>query len=259
MMAAVLASWIGLMIPLPQSAESVIPSGTIPVGIVLHGWSVVTEQQVITEYPTLGHRPMKLMLPLKLSVRGSEVLLVGMLRSEGIELKPIRRGVSRSAHWATTDPSASPPLARYEVRVIRIEHIHPEPICELLRNEAGKLEASIGPLDRRSRFVPDLRSGSVIISCASPARLSRYVKLLAAADRPPVAGTHRPVLRHWRVRFSRASELAQQLDRAWKERGGVPIHVVPHEASNNLLIRVPKHIWPAVETLLEQLDRASDS
>lgn len=258
-MTVVLAAWIGLMIPIPQSEESVIPSGTIPVGIVLQGWSVVTEQQVITEFPTLGHRPLKMIRPMKLTVSGSEMLLLGMLRSEGIELKPIRRGVSRSAHWATTDPSASPPLARYEVRVIRIEHIHPEPICELLRNEAGKLEASIGPLDRRSRFVPDLRSGSVIISCASPARLSRYVKLLDAADRPPVAGTHRPVLRHWRVRFSRASELAVELDRAWTDRGGVPIHIVPHEASNNLLIRVPKHLWPAVETLLEQLDRASGS
>ena len=259
MITVVLASWIGLMIPLPQTGESVIPSGSIPAGIVLQGWSVLTEQQVITEYSTLGHRPLKMIRPLRLSVPGCEILLLGMLRSEGIELKPIRRGVSKSAHWATTDPSASPPLARYEVRVIRIEHVHPEPICKLLRNEAGKREASTGPLDRRSRFVPDLRSGSVIISCASPARLSHYLKLLSAADRPPVAGTHRPVLRHWRTRFGRASELALELDRAWEDRGGVPIHVVPHGPSNTLLIRVPKHIWPAVLTLLEQLDRDSDS
>ena len=107
--------------------------------------------------------------------------------------------------------------------------------------------------------MPDPRSGSVIISCASPARLSHYLKLLSAADRPPVAGTHRPVLRHWRTRFGRASELALELDRAWEDRGGVPIHVVPHGPSNTLLIRVPKHIWPAVLTLLEQLDRDSDS
>jgi hypothetical protein len=247
------AAWLGLLIPLPQSADSVLPAGKIPTGALLNGWSLITGQELVPENNTLGHRPLRLLEPLTLSA-GGEVLIVGLLRSEGILLKPIRRGLAHGPHWATTDVQATPPLARYQVRVVRLEHLTPEPICKLLRSEADKREKEIGPLDRPSRFVADPRTGSVIISCTSPLRLQHYQKLLSAADRPPVAGTHRPVLRNWRVRQGRVSDLALELDQAWNKRGGVALHVVEHLQSNSLMIRVPKHLWPTVEQLLEQLD-----
>jgi len=254
----VLTAWLGLLLPLPQSADSVLPAGNIPVGVLLSGWSLLTDQKVISESSTLGHRNVRLLEPLSIS-RGGEILLVGLLRSEGIVLKPIHPGLVRGPHWATTNPSSNPPLARFAVRVVRLVHVNPEPICELLRTEAEKREKRLGPLDRPSRFVPDPRTGSVVISCTSPIRLQHYLKLLSAADCPPVPGTQRPVLRNWKVRYGTASELALELDRAWKKRGGIPIHVVEHRPSNSLMIRVPKHIWPAVERLLEKLDSAPGS
>lgn len=254
----VLTAWLGLLLPLPQSADSVLPSGTIPVGALLSGWSLLTEQEMIAESSTLGHRKVRLLEPLSIS-GGGEVLIIGLLRSEGIELKPIHPRLVIGPHWATTDPTSNPPLARFVVRVVRLEHVNPEPICELLRIEANKREHQLGPLDRPSRFVPDPRTGSVVISCTSPIRLQHYLKLLSAADCPPVPGTQRPVLRNWKVRYGTASDLALELDRAWKKRGGIPIHVVEHRPSNSLMIRVPKHIWPAVERLLEKLDSAPGS
>ncbi|MEC9477415.1 MAG: hypothetical protein VX764_10290 [Planctomycetota bacterium] len=255
MSAIIFTTWISLLLPLPQSAESVLPAGDLPVGVLLSGWGLLTEQQLISESSTLGHRSFRLLEPLSLT-RGGEILVRGLLRSEGIELQPIHRGLVLGPHWATTRPDAKPPLARFEVRVIRLLHVNPEPICELLREEARKRETDLGPLDRHSRFVPDPRTGSVVISCTSAIRLQHYLKLLSAADRPPVAGTHRPVLRSWRVRHGTVNELAIELDRAWKRRGGVPLHVVEHLPSNSLMIRLPKHIWPTVEQLLEQLDPA---
>lgn len=257
MIPVMLASWIGLLLPLPQSDQSMIPAGQIPVGILLQGWSLATDQQVISESSILGHRSILLLRPLALSTSTSTLLLRAQLKQAGIELKPIRRGLVRGPHWATTDPDAEPPLARYQIRVIPLQHLDPEPICQLLREDARKREQEIGPLDRYSRFVADPRTGSVIISCTSARRLEQYLKLLSAADCPPVAGTQRPVLRNWSTRFGRAKELALELDRAWKERGGRPIHVVAHRASNSLMIRLPKHLWPAVEKLLDQLDRPS--
>ncbi len=258
MSATLLATWIGLMIPLAQSEESIIPAGNIPVGLVLQGWSVLTDQQVLTQRPDLGHRSVQILRPLRLSAPSMEPVLRGLLRSEGIELKPIRRGLVHGPHWATTDPSEMPPLERYQVRVIRLQHLDPEPICRLLENAASTRESDLGPLDRRSRFVADPRIGAVIISCTSSVRLDHYLKLLSAADRPAVAGTQRPVLKSWKTRYGRASELATSLEASWEERGGQPIHVVVHTASNSLMIRVPKQLWPAVERLLDQLDRPDD-
>ena len=241
MIPLLLSCWIGLLVPLPQSNQSVIPAGQIPAGLLLQGWSLATDQSVIMESSILGHRSIPLLRPLNLSSSSSALILRAQLKSKGIELKPIRKGLVRGPHWATTDPDSEPPLA----------------LCQLLREDAHKREQEIGPLDRYSRFVPDPRTGSVVISCTSPRRLEQYLKLLSAADCPPVAGTHRPVLRNWATRFGRAGELALELDRAWKERGGLPIHVVTHRASNSLMIQVPKHLWPAVEKLLDELDRPS--
>ncbi|MGE4618531.1 MAG: hypothetical protein AAEJ04_01840, partial [Planctomycetota bacterium] len=81
----------------------------------------------------------------------------------------------------------------------------------------------------------------------------------SAADRPPVAGTQRPVLRHWPSRRGRVADLALELEQAWNERGGIPLHIVEHSQSNSLMIRVPKHLWPTVEQLLEKLDPLPDS
>lgn len=253
MNAILFTAWIGLSLPLPQSPDSILPAGNLPVGVLLSGWSLLTEQEIISDSSTLGHRTFRLLEPLSLA-RGGEILIVGLLRSEGIELKPIHRGLIRGPHWATTNPTSRPPLARFQVRVVQLQHIAPEPMCQLLRGEAEKREQQLGPLDRSSRFVSDPRTGSVVISCTSAIRLQHYLKLLSAADRPPVAGTHRPVLRSWNVRHGDVSELALELDRAWKKRGGVPLHVVPHLPSNTLMIRVPKQLWPTVEQLLEQLD-----
>ncbi|MBT5737167.1 MAG: hypothetical protein HOI29_01180 [Planctomycetes bacterium] len=257
MIPVILSCWIGLLLPLPQSNQSVIPAGQIPAGVLLQGWSLATDQSVILESPILGHRSIPLLRPLNLSSSSSALILRAQLKSKGIELKPIRKGLVRGPHWATTDPDSEPPLARYQIRVVALQHLDPEPICQLLREDARKREQEIGALDRYSRFVPDPRTGSVVISCTSPRRLEQYLKLLSAADCPPVAGTHRPVLRNWATRFGRAKELALELDRAWKERGGQPIHVITHQASNSLMIRTPKHLWPAVEKLLDELDRPS--
>ncbi|MGE4618816.1 MAG: hypothetical protein AAEJ04_03290, partial [Planctomycetota bacterium] len=172
-------AWLGLLLPLPQSADSVLPAGMIPTGAILNGWSLLTGQELVPENSTLGHRPLRLLEPLSLST-GGEVLIVGLLRSEGILLKPIRRGLTHGPHWATTDPQATPPMNRYQVRVVRLEHLTPEPICKLLRSEAQKQEKEIGLFDRPSRFVADSRTGSVVISCTSPLRLQHYLKLLSA-------------------------------------------------------------------------------
>ncbi|MBT6540049.1 MAG: hypothetical protein HOM39_00580, partial [Planctomycetes bacterium] len=87
MIPVILSCWIGLLLPLPQSNQSVIPAGQIPAGVLLQGWSLATDQSVILESPILGHRSIPLLRPLNLSSSSSALILRAQLKSKGIELK----------------------------------------------------------------------------------------------------------------------------------------------------------------------------
>ena len=49
--------------------------------------------------------------------------------------------------------------------------------------------------------------------------------------------------------------LEELLNQRWEDRGGQPIHIVVNEPTNSLMIRIPRHLWPEAQKILEELDQ----
>ncbi len=255
MNALTICVWVGLSLPFPQQVGDQLPAGYIPAGCVLHAWSLSTGESLILESSKIGHLPVKILKPIQVTKSASDFLQT-LLQSSGLFLKPITRS---STHWVTMDPLKMPPRPTQIIRVIPIQHLDCDSICDLLRQEAKRREKNLEPLDRYSNFVSDLRSNSVVITVASEPRLKYYLNFIAKTDQPPELGNDRPVLRSWRAQKMRSSQLAELLKDRWSDRGGQPIQVVANESTNTLLIRIPLHLWAEAEKILQQLDGHSDS
>ncbi|HIA27736.1 MAG TPA: hypothetical protein EYN79_06390 [Planctomycetes bacterium] len=235
-----------------------LPAGNLPAGVLFQAYTAVSGNPLIPENERVGNRSIRLAVPLVLH-RDSEAILRALLRKQGIFLMDLRSGRPKFGCYATTDPTAAPPLFRPLVRVHRLRYIKPDAAIDLLRQLASQLERSLREFEEPSRFVADERTGAVVVNCFSRERLRRYLELLEACDIPPEEGTHRPILRTWKARYVDPKSLAELLEKSWQARGGQPLTVVVQVSSGSLLIRVSRHLWPEVEGLLGVLDRRPGS
>ena len=239
---------------MPSNEGDVLPKGTLPAACVLKGWSLLSGVPLVHENPTMGHTPVQLLSPFQLLPKNQR-LLEAILNQSGLFLKPVGAIRQPRAYWVTHHRLAEPPRPKPVVQVVRLDHLEPEEGVKILRAEANMKEKNLDLLDRYSNFVASPRTRSVVLTCASNERLHHYLKVLQRSDRVPPRREDGPALKIWKARFLRAPMLEELLNQRWEDRGGQPIHIVVNEPTNSLMIRIPRHLWPEAQKILEELDQ----
>ncbi|OUU20059.1 MAG: hypothetical protein CBC13_11245 [Planctomycetia bacterium TMED53] len=244
-----------LLLPLPTEPGDVLPKGYLPAASLLRGWALLSDAPLVYAEDKMGNTPVNLLKPFTLNHQNFQ-LLEALLNNSGLFLKPVGSADQPRAYWITYNPLADPPRPKPIIEVIQLEHLDPEEAVDLLRSEARSKEKNLDPLDRYSNFVPSPRTNSIVLNCASNARLNHYLRLIREKDQRPPPNQDRPALKIWKAQFMRAPLLAELLEQRWEDRGGQGIHVVVNEPTNSLLIRIPEHLWKEAQKMLQDLDRS---
>ncbi len=243
-----------LFMPFPDKAGDILPQGTLPAASVLQGWSVITGLPIAHEHPAIGNTPVRMLNPLRVASENRR-LLETVLNQSGLYVKPVGDIRQPRAYWVTHQPLAEPPRPKPVMRVVHLQHLEPEEGIRILRAEADRKEKNLDLLDRYSNFVASPRTRSIVMTCASHERLRHYLRVLESSDQRPPTNDEGPALKVWKARYLRAAILEQLLSERWDDRGGQPIRVVVNEPTNSLLIRIPRHLWPEAEKMLQELDQ----
>ncbi|MEE8141698.1 MAG: secretin N-terminal domain-containing protein, partial [Planctomycetota bacterium] len=148
-------------------------------------------------------------------------------------------------------PESSP---HFRVAIVTLHHVAAGEAAELMNRFAKE---SVEPAEQgkpAGYFVPEPRTGQLVIRYTSEEQLARYQQMLRLID-VPKKEAQRPVLRTWKARRHFVEELAELFQTEWKKSGGARLSIVPHLETNTLLIRLAPQLWPPVKELLEKLDR----
>lgn len=243
-----------LLMPFPTQEGDTLPQGTLPAASVLQGWVLITGVPLAHEHSAIGNTPISLLNPFEV-VPENRRLLERILNQSGLFMKPVGAIQQPRAYWVTQQPLAEPPRPKPVMKVVHLKHLDPEEGVRILRAEAGHREKNLDLLDRYSNFVASPRTRSIVVTCASTDRLQHYLKVLESSDQRPPKKEDGLALKVWKARFLRASILEELLTRRWEDRGGQPIRVVVNEPTNSLLFRIPRHLWPEAEKILQELDQ----
>ena len=242
--------------PLTEASHSTaLEPGVYPAGVLIAAIGRLTEQPVHGSIPGLGNLPVELDRRL-LVTPGHLAAMQSILFDSGIALERLDPDSEAPTAWLATLATAEHdrPI-RLQVRVLAIRHAPVEEVAFRLNTIAKERETLLPPGDVPTHFVADPRTGSLIARYTSSERLESYLELLLELDRPAPSGEKTPVLRTYRPRHLRASDLLPLFEAEWDRAGGHAVRVIAPPQQNVLLVRCPLQTWEVIEPMLRRLDR----
>ena len=250
-MGAALVLWLAAT-SAPAEGD-VLPAGLHCAGVLLQACEAIDSRPTVTANPELANQPVRLHVDLPVNADTLESIEV-LLRSVGIYRLDYVDDKGEPFAFVTADPRRPPKRERaFRVAVWKVENADIEVVAAVLNKKVEQLETE-HPKER-TRFVPYVRTGRLLVRYHHPEHLDAYRSTLAELDAPPERVG--PRMHYYSPKRSRAIDLVEELREAWEKESDVgPLRATAMRGRNMVVLRIYDEDWERALELLESFDRA---